>query len=316
MTVLVPLDGSQTAEAALPYAEAIVRAARCRLVLMSVVDLESRRSLIVPPEAGEQVEAIQRERLTAYLHGVVNAMDGRGIIAQSMLRGGEPAAEIIAAEAELGVAMVVMATHGRGGLRRFLIGSVADKVMRTGACPTLLVQPNEQAGAPKIVRLRNFLVPLDGSPLAEQALEPATELARATGARLTLVRVEPWLSVLTAPYGYVPDVTRLDEEAGAAAERYLDDVAQRLPDVVRGAKVVLRGVPSRDLLAYAQGGGADLVIMTTHGRGGLGRLVMGSMADTMVRSGVPTLLIRPAEPVKGDTAGGAVDTEKLVNHSA
>ena len=113
------------------------------------------------------------------------------------------------------------------------------------------------------------------------------------GARLTLVRVEPWITEGSAPYGAVPEFTQLEDEVAATAQAYLTQVAERLGPGPAVDTVVLRGRPAESLVSFSFHERIDLVVMTTNGRGGLRRLVLGSVADRLVRSGLPTLLARP-----------------------
>ncbi len=153
---------------------------------------------------------------------------------------------------------------------------------------------------------RRILVPLDGSTLAEAALPHAVAVARRFEASLTLLQVVTTLPVAaaidagaTAGAETVMSVEAL-EASEQAAHEYLDQVTQRreLGDIPVQAKVV-RGRPAREIARLARGEGVDLIVMSTHGRSGLGRLVFGSVADQVLReSGIPILLVRP----QGQTA--------------
>ncbi len=293
-TVLVPLDESPLAEAALPYAEALARPFRARLRLLGVVEQPESSVLGARPELRAHLETIARQALTTYLETTAQDLRGRGLEAAVHVRTGDPAPTIVAAAEEEPETIVVMATHGRGGIERWLIGSVADAVMRTATRPVLLVRPPEEGTERAAVALRRLMVPLDGSDLAQTALPLAGELARALGATLVLVRVEPWLASMVPAYGYLPDLDRLDAEVEAAAVASLQEARGRLPADLDVETVVLRGSPAAALVDYARGEGRiDLVVMSTHGAGGLRRLLVGSVADRVVRAGVPTLLTRP-----------------------
>jgi nucleotide-binding universal stress UspA family protein len=189
-----------------------------------------------------------------------------------------------------------MATRGHGGVQRWLLGSVADKVMRLSSRPVLLIRPPEpEDGAASLtaaVPLRRLMVPLDGSPLAEAALPLADSLGAALGASLLFVRVEPWLVTMMPDVGYVPNLAQMDADAEAAAQSYLDEVRGRLTPALQSASTVARGAPAETLIRLVAEDGIDLFVMSTQGRGGLSRLVLGSTADRVVRAGVPTLLVR------------------------
>jgi nucleotide-binding universal stress UspA family protein len=293
-TILVPLDGSQTAEAALPYAEAIAEVTGAALRLFAVAETEGS-AVADAPAVRQYLGSAGHAALSAYLDTTAASLRGRGLTITAAVASGDPADEIVAAADEIPDVVIVMATQGRGGLDRLLIGSVADKVMRIATRPALLVRPPRAAPPKRDVALRRIMVPLDGSELAEAALAPATTLAKMTGATLTLVRVQPFLAATVAIYGYVPDLDRMDADAAAAAEDYLTGVKRSLRLGSPVETIVLRGTPAPMLESFALGEEVDLVVMTTHGAGGLRRLVLGSTADRLVRAGAPTLLV-PAVP--------------------
>lgn len=296
-TILVPLDGSQAAEDALPYAATVAAALHAPIRLFQVVDQEELRlmSNSVPGSTRASPAEEARGPVLQYLDGTAAHLRGKGIEVTAGVAVGAPADAILAEAAETGAGMIVMATRGRGGAARWIIGSVADKVMRTSARPVLLVRSSEPAEA---VHLQRIMVPLDGSLMAEAALPLATELATAAGAVLELVRVEPWAAqrfVGLSGAGYVPDLTKIDEEIVANAAAYLKAQKDQLPPAGSVQAHLLRGFPTAALIEFFDQHHMDLVVMTTHARGGLTRLVLGSVADRLVRSGVPTLLVRPTD---------------------
>lgn len=291
--ILVTLDESVASEAAVPYAEAIAAATGASITLFTVVEREATGLLGTPATAGAFLEDVRRQARAAILEAAAGALGARGVTVEMVITDGDPADEILAAaDADPG-AMIVMATHGRGGAERWLVGSVADKVMRMSTRPVLLV-PAPASGVPaETAALRRLMVPLDGSVLAEAALPVARELARALHAEVVLVRVEPWIATAGGVAAY-PDLGRMDEDAVALAETYLEDVRARLMEDIPTTIFVLRGAPADRLKDFALRRGVDLTVMTTHGRGGLRRLILGSTADRMVRADRPVLLIRSA----------------------
>jgi nucleotide-binding universal stress UspA family protein len=294
-TIIVPLDGSTLAEAALPYAEALATATKASLALIAVVEREETGWLGVADDIAAHLERARWQSLEHYLSATVTGLRERGFEVSTTVTAGDPADEIVAAaDADPG-AMIVICTHGRGGITRWAIGSVADKVMRLSTRPVLMVRSEDEGQGRRLVALRRLMVPLDGSPLAEAVLPLAADLARTVGAEIVLVRVEPWLAVMAPEYGYYPDMGRIDAEIAADAKQYLEETRRRLPTDIDVKTIVLRGGPAALLTEFARTEGIDLVIMSTHGRGGFKRLVMGSTADRMVRSGAPVLLIRPHE---------------------
>jgi nucleotide-binding universal stress UspA family protein len=195
--------------------------------------------------------------------------------------------------------LIVMTTHGRGGLARFWLGSVADALVHVSRIPVLSLRPSEPV--PPIDHppvFRHILIPLDGSGLAEQILEPALALGDLTQAAYTLLRVvEP----LVVP-GYAPlaQPAQLDVQvthtARAEGQRYLDDLAQCLRASGRQVhtRTLLAAQPAVAILDAARAHGADVIALATHGRSGLARLLIGSVADKVRRGAdTPVLLYRP-----------------------
>ena len=289
--LLVPLDGSDLAEAALPYAEALARSLAEPLHLLAVVDREPGEDAELPPEFRDHLLKLRRQGLDEYLTMRAASSAGRGVTVETEIVEGDPVSAILAAADRLAVDAIIMATHGRGGFERLFLGSVADKIMRLGRHPTLLVAPHENV-EPQEVQLHRIAVPLDGSPLAEAALAPAERLAAAAGAQLLLTRVQPLTLIATDAYGYVPDLGDIEAALMKQVQAYLADVQGRLSATVASETVVLRGDPAATLAQYVHEQRVDLLVMTTHGRGGVQRLVLGSTADRLVRLGLPVLLIR------------------------
>jgi len=293
--ILVSLDGSAIAEAALPYAEGVATATGAPVLIVAVADEEPTRVLTVgltPSTRAALVESL-RDPLEAYINDTAEAVRARGVAASVRVVVGDPVDEILTAAENSGAAMIVMATHGRGGAARWLIGSVADKVMRLSSCPVLLVRPKVDE-APRDVALRRLMVPLDGSSLAEAALEAAAALAKAAGATVVLVRVEPWIRSTIGGEEYATYYAQADEAVAAGAQTYLAALCERVPAGVPVQTVLLRGSPGSSLIDFVNDHTVDLTVMSTHGRGGARRMVLGSTADRLVRAGVPTLLIHPA----------------------
>ncbi len=301
--LLVPLDESEQAEAVLPYAEGLARALGATLHLLAVVEPEPPRIFGLDTEIRTQLELELCQGMTGYLAAIAEESRAQGIAADTETVVGHPAEEILAAADRTAASMIIMATHGRGGLQRLFLGSVADKVMRTSSHPTLLVSPDEHnLGKRNLqpVALRRIAVPLDGSPLAEAALDLAGSLAAAAGARLLLVRVQSLPLTNTMAYPYMPDLGAVEADLEREAQQYLESLRSRLPAGVTSEIAVPRGVPVTALAGYFQENAVDLVVMTTHGLGGFHRLLVGSTADRLVRLGFPVLLVHATEKVADD----------------
>jgi len=288
-SIVVPLDGSRTAERALPLAVAVATGAGARLVLVRVVSEGDGAGA----EAGADT----------YLAGIRSRLELAGARADAVVRGGEVVPAILAAAEDAEADLVVLATHGRSGLGRWLYGSVAEGVLVGARVPVLLARASGSAERMPIAwRGRPILVALDGSAAAERVLAPAAELAVALGAGLALLRVVPVDVALPPEMGAFLSA---DGPLRAAAEEgearaYLDGLV--VPMEGRSLRVerrVARAVsPAEAILGEARALGAGLVALGSHGRTGLGRVLFGSVAHEVLHQGGPPLLIlRAATPV-------------------
>jgi nucleotide-binding universal stress UspA family protein len=196
--------------------------------------------------------------------------------------------------------LIAMSTHGRSGLARWALGSVTDKVLHATSNPMLIVRSQDPENFSQDVNLTSLLVPLDGSALAERVLPLAAILAKALGLRVTLLRATPSIGDYyqyadSAPPAGVEDLAReVDEEAAT----YLDDTARRLrlEGVREAEQSLVHGSPEIAVTDYVREVPHCLVAMTTHGRSGIGRWVLGSVADRVIRSsGAPVLVMRSQE---------------------
>ncbi|MFS8637533.1 MAG: universal stress protein [Gemmatimonadota bacterium] len=290
--VMVPLDGSQFAEQALPYAEAVVRRTGARLVLVRVHELPiGADGVALDPQMDEEF----RERSREYLGRIADEVASRlGVAVQTRMLVGRAAAMLERAAREGEVDMVVMSTHGRGGFERVWLGSVADEVVRCLEVPVLLVRPRNDGDASRRATFDRILVALDGSVLSEQILPHASALGLPGRTQYTLVRVVPPELVVGG------HVFRLDEERARElvnrAEAYLGGVASALRPRAGEVRThaIKHAAPAVAILDAARADGSDLIAMTTHGYGGLKRLLLGSTADKVVRAAdIPVMLLRP-----------------------
>jgi nucleotide-binding universal stress UspA family protein len=293
-TLLVPLDGSAVAEAALPYAETIARAAEGTLYLIAVADVVYHPILRPGVTTVAWLASYQLEQLGTYLHVTAAAVQGRGVPCTVLTRKGRPTDEILAAAEQMDADAIVLASHGRGGVKRTVLGSVANAVARTSPRPVLVVHPPSD-GLPSLegVSLQRIMVPLDGSALAEAALSVAADLAKKTGSKLYLVRVEPDMLHVHAGYEFIPDFEYPTALTLALARTYLTAAGATLGGEVPYETIVREGSPPTELQRFAVETGVGLTILTTHGYGGWRRLVFGSTADRLVRAGLSILLVPP-----------------------
>lgn len=290
--ILVPLDGSTFGEAALPTAIELARRSGARLHLAHVRSEwplmwgEVPANVDVPAWSGEE-EYMRKAATQAHeelQHEVVSAILE------------PPEADALAGYiSSRHIGLVVMTTHGRSGLSRAWLGSVATELLRHSPVPILLIRPPE-TGRPAPLDLQRILVPLDGSPRSQRILGPATELGRLTGARYTLLNVVRPTFVVGQ---YVPEGARVDavglDRDRDRADQYLAEPAGLLREEGLNAEAVtlVDVQPAHAILRYADEIDADVIAMATHGYGALGRLAFGSVADKVVRGGQrPVLTVR------------------------
>lgn len=284
--MLVPLDGSALAERALPLAVTVARATQASMTLARVIQSSAwggpRLGDIIAPQVITEILEDEAREARRYLDGVAERLRARQIaVASTIIAHGEPGTALLEAERTAEADLVVMATHGRTGLGRATMGSVADHVLRKGQAPVLLARAEGEER--QEVSLARALIPLDGSALAEEALTAIPALAGALIGRLTLAQV-----------------VNLEALAGEAEEAqcYLSEVRGRLTRSLHGAvaeiaTVVLYGEAPEQIVSRAARAGCDLIVMATHGRGGLSRVAFGSTADAVLRAAeMPILLMR------------------------
>jgi nucleotide-binding universal stress UspA family protein len=294
--ILVPLDGSQLAEQALPYVRLLAKGIKCHTELLQVIEYSPA------PAHPRQVTANLTAEAQTYLKKAATSLKGSGLTVSYLVHHGDPASDIVTeAETEPGT-LIAMATHGRSGLARWMLGSVTDKVLHAAANPLLVVRAGEPEGTIAEAKLENIIVPLDESLLAEQVLPHAVYLARTMGLRIILLRVTPDAGDYYRYMEYTPgNFEDFAQFIDGQAMEYLHKVGQRLRE--QGVPLIeerlMHGHPATAIVDLAREMRHSLVAMTTHGRSGVGRWLLGSVADRVVRhSPGPVLMVRPAEDAK------------------
>jgi len=301
--ILVPLDGTRSAERALPLAVHIARSSGATVHLVRIhvraerppVSLEGMP--VIDGEADSRRWAAERE----YMIRIRESLGPRSELSTRIAVMDGPVELVLATYVSRhGIDLIVMATHARWGLGRAWLGSVGDALLRVSGAPVLLVRSSEDTAwtAPEQGRPR-ILIALDGSRLSERAIEPAMEVGRSLGAEYTLLRVVNPLGMLgDLPAAFAPamgQVTAARREA--EARDYLSEIGWWMQE--RGLDVETAVVPSEHpadaILEEAGRTGAAMIAMATHGRHGVSRLVMGSVAGAVLHGArVPLLLYRPA----------------------
>jgi nucleotide-binding universal stress UspA family protein len=285
--VVVPLDGSDLSERALPYASAFARAFKSRLILLAAVYIPA----IIGDEA---LTPDPRAVLEGYLGDTCKALKYEHC--HTLVKIGYPYESILQALDETGASLSVISTHGQSGLSRWTTGSTAGHLLHASRVPTLVIGKDVAAVAKGGFSPKRILVPLDGSPLAEAALPAAVEIAKAFGSTISLVTVAPWsTAVLPFAAGSSTEWPDLDPQLEAAAEGYLSKVRKMLDASTKVDLNVLRGSTADALLEFVEEKPIDLVVMTTHARAGIARALFGSTADRMLHGRAPVLFIRPKD---------------------
>ena len=314
-SILVPLDGSTLAESALPFAIHLARRHSAQLELISIEITIPTVGISMGLSTREVLPTPDDDPTVSYLAAVAHRI-GESYpvpVKQTVRTGyGRGAPALLSYTKEAGTDLIVMATHGYGPLKRFWLGSFADAVARESMIPTLLVRPPGAASAeltaePKFHRV---LVALDGSAASAMILEHARAAAD-EGAEFILLRALPPLVPVTidVDLGVAADYAlrnpAADEELMRArvadANRNLEEAAESFrPDNLRVQTVVAENpFAASAILEYAEQSRIDLIALTTHGHGGAMRLMLGSVADKVVRgTQIPVLLYRPAAEAK------------------
>jgi nucleotide-binding universal stress UspA family protein len=292
--LLVPLDGSRLAESALPPAALLAGRMGAAVTLVHVIEKNA------PSEVHSERHLVTPEEASAYLDEVARLPALAGVRVETHVHTAEVSnvpGSITEHSAELAPDLIVMSTHGRGGVRRLFMGDIAQRVISRGTTPVLVVHPEERRGADG-VPWRTILAPIDGDPAHERGLPIAADLALAFACRLELLMVVPTIGELSGSQAaasiLLPGATREKLEMDrAGAQQYLDEKVDSLKKIgVSAGREASRGDPARAILKAARRLSADVIVMGTHGRAGTDAFWAGSVAARVVsRTRVPLLLV-------------------------
>ncbi len=292
--LLVPLDGSPFAASMVPLALDLARRAdgEVRFVVVTPPPPVSDGSVtVLNPSLAPSMHLENRR----YLADLLAREAGKGVkMSHELLEG--PVVDTLAdAIGAHGSDLVVLATHGRGGFSRFWLGSTATGLIRQSPAPLLLLRPVEGELLPPL-RPKRVLVPVDGSGFGDGTIQDALTLGGIGDVEYHVVQVVPPVPVVLSAASPERDRQHFGEREAAAMD-YLAMVKEGLAP--RGATCVISVLVaenvSEEIMAYAEREACDLIAMGTHGRGGVGRLLIGSVADKVIRgSRVPMLLRGPS----------------------
>jgi nucleotide-binding universal stress UspA family protein len=270
--ILTPLDGSMIAEAILPQVQRLARKTGAEIVLA--------RAIPVPGiEAGDAVFRASIKAGTEYLAGIQARLESFGFRVRSILRTGGAAETVLSLAAETRASLLAIATHGRTGAPRLVLGSVSETILRSTPIPVLALRPFwtyelQPPGGVETQPIRTILVPVGSGGLSLCVLPHAVEMAKLFGARVMVVHAA---SASDEPH---------EEEVAEIAERF------RL-EGIETTTLVEPGDPAETILSACRSRAVDLAVMSTHGRNGLSRVVLGSVTEEVLRGArVPLLVVR------------------------
>ena len=292
-TVLVPLDSSEASEEALPIAREVWKRQGGQLKLLSVVEVSTEFDAWIetaPFSLEDELDRWLAER-REYLDAIATSFGGNVV---TEVRVGRPSSEICAAAEEVGEdVVVVMASHGRGGLQQFILGSSALSVVHDLHCPVIVVHMSDsEAEAPS--SLDSVLLPTDGSPFSEGIIDEALAILGEPKPKVRLVQVleHPAWATHSMNAGLVSQYLDASREL---SQEHLDEITAKLRERGYEAAAELRSGSAADgILEAAEVHDSDLIAMATHGRSGVSRLLLGSVAQRVLnRTRAPLLLIHP-----------------------
>ena len=310
--VLVPLDGSTTALQVLPYARMLAKATGAKIELLEALhdyprefaervshEIGDSQPIAYPPsmEVWSTLQDSVRKDATLRLAEAAAALRSDGLTVETNVVEIDPADAIVAEAEREPDTLIAISTHGRSGIGRWVLGSVTDKVIRHSTTATLVVRAREREVTSAAPTLTRVVLPLDGSEMGDVVIPHAVASARALGIGITLIRSISPLSYGDTFADYVPSMYEdlateieedvrdyLSQQAAKIREMGIADVSERAVD----------GYAASVILDEVGDDGDKLVVMATHGRSGIGRLVLGSVTDRVVRhSPGPVLVVRP-----------------------
>jgi nucleotide-binding universal stress UspA family protein len=291
--MLIPLDGSRVAEQVLPYGRFLAKAMAIPVELLEVVDPDAL-TVFSNPEKGRYLDTLlaeRRENSKVYLEAITGTFEGTHV--KYSVETGKPEEVIIDRAGADKDALIIMATHARSGIQRWLLGSVTDKVLHGATNHILLVRATEEGRTAGTAALTAVVVPLDGSVLAEKPLPYVVDFAKKMKLKVVLVRVYS-LSPMAGD-AYETHTEELINQVEAEARDYL---AEKVKEIQRKglenvASVAHLGSGAEEIITVARETPDSFIAMCTHGRSGIKRWVLGSVTERVLRhSGGPVLVIR------------------------
>jgi nucleotide-binding universal stress UspA family protein len=272
--ILVPLDGSDLAEQALAPAVEIAMAMSAEIMCLQVV---TGLSIDLDPYLNKRVIKAREQAANLHLNSLQDRFSKYDVTINALTTVGPAAKTIVKYAKERAIDLIIMSSHGQTGLKRWAYGNVAIKILRRAPCDTLMVRPLVETESFSKSRV---LVPLDGSRQAERALKPAVTLASAWDMEILLLRVSPPVHMGFEPMGSRSMFDDIEKQAREEAKAYLHDFRASLARLHKSVTVkTITGTPAATILDYSKKQNVDMIIMSSHGRTGVGLWLMGSVSE-------------------------------------
>jgi len=295
--MLIPLDGSKTAEKVLPYARSLAKRLKIPVELMAVIDI-AEMAMHISPERARYLDTLVQEGIRSsqdYLKEIAGSFTG--LTVTCTVDKGRAEDAIIESAAKSKDTLIAMATHGRSGMKRWMLGSIAEKVLRGATNPLLLIRAEENAPTEGDAAIKSVIVPLDGSDLAESVLPMIIEVAKTLKLEVVLFRAYniPANTYAGVEDYYAVNYEQIRSEIKSEAQDYLDKKVQELKrkGVESVSYILPEGYAADEIIALGRKTPDNLIAMCTHGRSGVKRWVLGSVTEKVVRhSGDPVLVSR------------------------
>jgi len=299
--IIIPLDGSTLAETVLPTAVYLAATLNSKVTLLHIIEKDASpvihgdRHLTTPLEARSYLEDVAR-------HHFPRATQVSFHVHRTEMR--NVAAGILAHQAELEPDLMIICTHGRGGLRQIMFGSIAQQVVEAGRTPVIIMRPQAATALPG-GRIQTLLAAADNDPEHSQGLLTALKFGQSIKARVHVIGVVPTMGTLTGKHAttgkFLPATTyQVLQMAEKELEIFLRQKIQPFSET--GAEVSLqigRGEPASIISKTAEAAAADIIILGTHGKAGTAALWSGSMAAKVIKQTLRPLLLVPVSKAAG-----------------
>ncbi len=294
--VIVPIDHSDVSEAAVPLAAHLAERRGIPLVLVHVIEMSPEFTAYVRGES--EVDALLEIEQTSQSHLRRIAETVEGVDVSTIVLRGSPAAALVGYVDELPDSVIVMSSHGHSGFRRMVVGSTTARLVQASAVPVIVVRATDEDHDIEVPdSIQKVLVPLDGSDFAEHALHAAYDLIQRDDAQVRLVRVPEIAAYPSSMYG-AASYEAIDAYMGAmqsGAQDYLKNMAAELEERPGSVSWEVRdGQTSVAILEAAKDFDADMIVMSTHGRTGFRRFLLGSVAESVLKEAhMPVMMVGP-----------------------